>query len=133
MPGQGPGAEGLVSRPVQEEETVCGLSVMPTLSCHRARVAPRAITSGLPLAAAFGHDHGMTLVSRTLIAAVSGLALAGMSLQIASAAGSAVPTTSDAAQKAGGPRYRAIIRTTEHGIPHITAHGWGGLGFGSGY
>ena len=75
----------------------------------------------------------MTMVSRTLIAAVSGLALAGLALQIPSAAGSVAPATGHVAKKAVGPRYRATIRTTEHGIPHITAHGWGGLGFGSGY
>jgi acyl-homoserine-lactone acylase len=75
----------------------------------------------------------MTLASRTLFAAVSGLALAGSALQVPSAAGSTAPATSQAATKAAGPRYRATIRTTEHGIPHITAHGWGSLGFGSGY
>ncbi|GAA1132505.1 penicillin acylase family protein [Nocardioides aquiterrae] len=30
-------------------------------------------------------------------------------------------------------RYRATIAITEHGIPHITATGFGSLGFGSGY
>ncbi len=74
----------------------------------------------------------MTMVSRTLIAAVSGLALAGLALPVQSAAGDAAPVTGPAA-KAGGPRYHATIRTTAHGIPHITAHGWGSLGFGSGY
>jgi acyl-homoserine-lactone acylase len=76
--------------------------------------------------------HGMTTVPRRLIAAASGVVLVGLSLQIPSAAGSAAPATSRAAQQAG-PRYRATIRTTEHGIPHITAAGWGSLGFGSGY
>ena len=33
----------------------------------------------------------------------------------------------------GAARYRATIRRTEHGIPHIEADGWGSLGFGSGY
>jgi acyl-homoserine-lactone acylase len=32
-----------------------------------------------------------------------------------------------------GPRYSAEIRRTSHGIPHITADNWGGLGFGEGY
>jgi acyl-homoserine-lactone acylase len=31
------------------------------------------------------------------------------------------------------PAYTATIRRTEHGIPHITANGFGSLGFGSGY
>lgn len=31
------------------------------------------------------------------------------------------------------PRYRATIRVTEHGIPHIRAGSFGSLGFGSGY
>ena len=30
-------------------------------------------------------------------------------------------------------QYRATVRFTEHGIPHITANDWGSLGFGSGY
>jgi acyl-homoserine-lactone acylase len=30
-------------------------------------------------------------------------------------------------------KYRATIRFTEHGIPHITADDWGSLGYGSGY
>ncbi|HWQ34802.1 MAG TPA: penicillin acylase family protein [Blastocatellia bacterium] len=31
------------------------------------------------------------------------------------------------------PRYEAGIRRTSHGIPHLTARDWGGLGFGEGY
>jgi acyl-homoserine-lactone acylase len=64
--------------------------------------------------------------------AVSGLALAALSLQVPSAAGSAATVThrSASGQK---PRYHATIKVTRHGIPHITAHGWGSLGFGSGY
>ncbi|MFC4785272.1 penicillin acylase family protein [Nocardioides sp. MAHUQ-72] len=48
-----------------------------------------------------------------------------------------VPTAavaSTAAQPArAGHHYGATIRRTPHGIPHITADGWGSLGFGSGY
>lgn len=33
----------------------------------------------------------------------------------------------------GKQKYRATIRWTEHGIPHITASNFGSLGFGSGY
>jgi acyl-homoserine-lactone acylase len=79
------------------------------------------------------HDHAMSVVSRALIATVSGLALAGLALQTPSAAGTVAPLKSHATNKAEGPRYHATIRTTAHGIPHITAHGWGSLGFGSGY
>ncbi len=75
----------------------------------------------------------MSLVSRALIAAASGLALASLSLQLPSAAGSAAPAAGHPAKQADGPRYRATIKTTAHGIPHITADGWGSLGFGSGY
>jgi acyl-homoserine-lactone acylase len=75
----------------------------------------------------------MTMVSRPLIAAVSGLALVGFALQLPSAADGAAAAASHQAKKAAGPHYRATIRTTAHGIPHITAHGWGSLGFGSGY
>ena len=77
------------------------------------------------------HDHAMPVVSRSLIT-VSMLALAGFALQAPSAAVTAGPSTSQATTKAG-PRYHATIRITEHGIPHITAYGWGSLGFGSGY
>ncbi len=75
----------------------------------------------------------MPLVSRALVAVVSGLALTGLSLPITPADGSEAPATGHAAKTAAGPRYRATIRTTQHGIPHITADGWGSLGFGSGY
>jgi acyl-homoserine-lactone acylase len=75
----------------------------------------------------------MPTVSRTLVAAVSGLALAGLSLQVPPAAGSAASATGHPARATAGPHYRATIRTTAHGIPHITADGFGSLGFGSGY
>jgi acyl-homoserine lactone acylase PvdQ len=29
--------------------------------------------------------------------------------------------------------YQAQISTTSYGVPHVRAHGWGGLGFGAGY
>ena len=34
---------------------------------------------------------------------------------------------------AGDARYEADIRWTTHGVPHITADSWGGLGFGQGW
>ena len=70
-------------------------------------------SSSDPRRSEVGHDHGMTLASRTLIAAVSGLALAGSALQVPSAAGSTAPAASQAAERAAGPRYHATIRTTE--------------------
>jgi acyl-homoserine-lactone acylase len=33
----------------------------------------------------------------------------------------------------GGHRYEAVVERTRHGIPHVTADGFGDLGFGSGY
>jgi acyl-homoserine-lactone acylase len=73
----------------------------------------------------------MTMVSRALTAAVSGLALVGLSLEVLPAADSAAPVAAHAS--AAKPRYRATVTITAHGIPDITAHGWGSLGFGSGY
>jgi acyl-homoserine-lactone acylase len=34
---------------------------------------------------------------------------------------------------AGPPSYHAEIRRTEFGVPHVLAHDWGSLGFGTGY
>ncbi|WP_238343130.1 penicillin acylase family protein [Nocardioides cynanchi] len=73
----------------------------------------------------------MPLLSRALVATASGLALVGLSLQAPSAVGS--PAAATAAAQQAASRYRATIRTTAHGIPHITAETWGSLGFGSGY
>src|SRR5262245_7817537 len=46
-----------------------------------------------------------------------------------------VSSSTGVAQERGtaGARYTATIRRTEHGIPHVTARGFGSLGFGSGY
>jgi len=55
------------------------------------------------------------------------------------AARAAVPAPHPARQPAATPakkakkEYRATVRFTDHGIPHITARNWGSLGFGSGY
>ncbi|GAA1790047.1 penicillin acylase family protein [Nocardioides hankookensis] len=43
------------------------------------------------------------------------------------------PGGSAEALPAPTPRYRAAIAFTEHGVPHVTAHSFGSLGFGSGY
>ncbi|HWU31927.1 MAG TPA: penicillin acylase family protein, partial [Marmoricola sp.] len=37
------------------------------------------------------------------------------------------------ARPANTPHYRAIIKITQHGIPHIIAKDWGSLGFGAGW
>lgn len=45
--------------------------------------------------------------------------------------------TADAGRAApdavAAPSYTATVKTTEHGIPHISANDWGSLGYGSGY
>ncbi|WP_203336119.1 penicillin acylase family protein [Nocardioides limicola] len=48
---------------------------------------------------------------------------------------SALSAPSVVAERASAARksYRATIRRTKHGIPHITAKNYGSLGFGSGY
>ncbi|GAB2762945.1 penicillin acylase family protein [Nocardioides salsibiostraticola] len=58
----------------------------------------------------------------------------------AAAAPAAIPGSTNATaepatvlSKKGNGKYRARIETTKHGIPHITAKGFGGLGYGSGY
>jgi len=37
------------------------------------------------------------------------------------------------AEAASGDAYHATIRRTTHGIPHVLASDWGGLGYGYGY
>ena len=37
------------------------------------------------------------------------------------------------AQAASGDPYHATVRRTTHGIPHVLASDWGGLGYGYGY
>ncbi|HYF71833.1 MAG TPA: penicillin acylase family protein, partial [Nocardioides sp.] len=63
---------------------------------------------------------------RRLLAATAAAALVPLtgSTLSTSGAGAAAPQPS---------RYRATIEITEHGIPHITASGFGSLGFGTGY
>jgi acyl-homoserine-lactone acylase len=41
--------------------------------------------------------------------------------------------TAGADATAPKPRYHATVEITKHGIPHITAHDFGSLGYGSGY
>jgi acyl-homoserine-lactone acylase len=68
-----------------------------------------------------------------LTALLAALALAPLGLLVHTADAVESTTTSPAVAPAKKPHYRATIRFTEHGIPHITAGSWGGLGFGSGY
>lgn len=42
-------------------------------------------------------------------------------------------STAPVQKRAAKPRYRATLRITKHGIPHVTAKDWGSLGYGSGY
>lgn len=44
-----------------------------------------------------------------------------------------IANTSSGPAAAAPPKYTATITRTDHGIPHITASTFGGLGFGSGY
>src|SRR4051812_8938634 len=45
----------------------------------------------------------------------------------------AAPVAASDAQAKPSATYRAEIRRTAHGIPHILAHNYRDLGFGSGY
>ena len=88
---------------------------------------------------------GLTLttlaLAGSLLAAPSQAARAGgLASPTASALTSSVPsaaatlaTTSRSLLRPRDGRYRARIRITEHGIPHITAEDYGSLGFGQGY
>ncbi len=79
-----------------------------------------------------------TQLKRSL-AVVASLSLIPIGLATATEAG-AEPTATQAPalaksvkNKKGKGQYKARIETTKHGIPHITASGFGGLGYGSGY
>ena len=79
------------------------------------------------------------VISAIAIAALGTTAIA----TIPNAIGAAPAPARVVAQKAAGhhgaplkPKhgvYKAKITRTKHGIPHIVAHDWGSLGFGSGY
>lgn len=75
----------------------------------------------------------MRLVSRSLTATLSCIALMSLSAEVVPAAGGATPAPAAASARAQKPRYQATIKITQHGIPDITAKSWGSLGFGSGY
>src|SRR6266511_5205968 len=61
-------------------------------------------------------------------AALSLASAAGGSATNATASSRTVDATADRAGE-----LRATIRRTEHGIPHVIAGDWGGLGLGYGY
>ena len=69
-----------------------------------------------------------------VLAVLSLLPLVAAALQQgATAAPPASAKARQAAQKAKKPAYKATIRQTRHGIPHITGKTFGDLGYGSGY
>ncbi|WP_205474372.1 penicillin acylase family protein [Nocardioides sp. SYSU D00038] len=49
------------------------------------------------------------------------------------AVGEAGPAVTSPAKPGRGKKYRAVVRVTRHGIPHVKAKDFGSLGFGSGY
>ena len=72
------------------------------------------------------------MFSRRLTAWVAAASMAPLGVVTTSGAGDAAASEA-APARAGHHQYVATIRRTEHGIPHITADGFGSLGFGSGY
>src|SRR5205823_7395573 len=56
-----------------------------------------------------------------------------LSLIVAAAVLAALPAVPVAASSRASSPLWAEIRRTEYGIPHILAHNWTGLGFGTGY
>jgi len=66
---------------------------------------------------------------------LAGVTAIGVSLSVspASAGQPAAGRDQAAAGQAGGVRYRATIVRTAYGVPHITARGFGSLGFGYGF
>ena len=72
------------------------------------------------------------MFSRRLTAWVAAASMAPLGVVTTSGVGDAAASEA-APARAGHHQYVATIRRTEHGIPHITADGFGSLGFGSGY
>jgi acyl-homoserine-lactone acylase len=70
------------------------------------------------------HLRGLARAALMLLTAPLLIAVPGPAVGSASAS---------AANDAAGGHYRAKIRRTAHGIPHIKADGYGSLGFGYGY
>jgi acyl-homoserine-lactone acylase len=70
-------------------------------------------------------------VLRRLIAVLAALSLLPMAAATLQQVATAAPPP--AAAKAAKPAYKATIRQTKHGIPHITGKSFGDIGYGSGY
>ena len=75
---------------------------------------------------------------RRLIAVLATLSLLPVATYALVASAEAAPVTTapvlaQAPQKGKKPRYSAVIKQTEHGIPHITGKSFGDIGYGSGY
>lgn len=69
-----------------------------------------------------------------LVALLASVSLAPLGLLVHSADAAPQRDTAPAvAPAAKASKYKATIRFTEHGIPHITANDFGSLGYGSGY
>lgn len=73
-----------------------------------------------------------TLVSAAAVAALAA-AMTGIAAPGASAAARQAAAGRAAVQATHRPRYSAVIRRTEYGIPHILADNYGSLGYGYGY
>ena len=71
---------------------------------------------------------------RRLAALVAAASLVPLGTAVATAGGGPAAATEGAGHVGHrAATYQATIRTTTHGIPHITASSFGSLGFGSGY
>jgi acyl-homoserine-lactone acylase len=74
------------------------------------------------------------MFSRRLAALVAAASMVPLGAALATAGGGPAAATVSVGHAGHRPAtYRATIRRTTHGIPHITASGFGSLGFGSGY
>lgn len=62
-----------------------------------------------------------------------GVAAPVQAIEASPASVSAPAPAPDLVEKGSAGTYRARVETTKFGIPHITAKGFGGLGYGSGY
>ena len=72
-------------------------------------------------------------LKRTSLPALTLTLLAACSGETAPPVPSPTPTPPVPEPAAPDPSYRAEIRRTEYGIPHVRADDWGSLGYGYGY
>ena len=73
------------------------------------------------------------MVRHRLTALLASATLLPLAAVVTSGPGAAQPVAPTAQQAPTAAAYSATIDRTKHGIPHITARNFGGLGFGSGY